>query len=151
MGVSSALAGRLNRSCVLYKSCAISTMVGRVWTSSVGSSRVRSGQVGISRARAGDIFFLVIVVVTLLHRFFRFQSRFLILAASPRHSSTTFADAGLRSVRWRLGGRVSCPDASGRFEPGRSGQVSHKWICNYQAIYSACLDQPFIPAAIQAI
>ena len=127
MGASSALAGRLNRSCVLYKSCAISGIVGRVWTSNVGSSRVTSGQVGISRVKAGDIFFLAIVVVTLLHRFFRFQSRFLVLAASPRHASTTFADAGLKSVRWRLGGRVSCPDASGRFKPGRSGQFSYIW------------------------
>ena len=106
MGASSALAGRLNRSCVLYKSCAISEMVGRVWSSNVGSSRVTSGQVGISRVKAGDIFFLAIGVVKLLHRFFRCRRRFLVLAASPRHSSTTFTDAGLKSVRWGAGCRV---------------------------------------------
>ena len=53
MGASSALAGPLNRSCVLYKSCAISDHGGacldvkcRVKSGQVGSSRYKSGQSG---------------------------------------------------------------------------------------------------------
>jgi len=46
MGGSSALAGPLNRPCMLYKSCAISDATGRVWKSNVGSSRYKSGQSG---------------------------------------------------------------------------------------------------------
>ena len=37
---------------------------------------------------SGDIFFLALVFVTLLHQFFRFRGRFPVLATSPRLSQT---------------------------------------------------------------
>ena len=60
-----------------------------------------------SRVKAGD-FFLVLVVVALLHQFLRVGSLFPVLASSLRCSSTALTDDRLMPVSWRwgAGGRV---------------------------------------------
>ena len=77
----------------------------------VGSSRLKSGKVG-------RYFFLpVLVVVTVLHQFFGFESRFPVLADSLRCSSTALTDDRLIPVCWRRGS-ASGPEGSCRVRSG---------------------------------
>ena len=86
--------------------------------------RVKSGKVGISRVKSGKVgrkfFFLVIVVVTLLHQFLRVWRLFPVLAGSLRYSSTTLTDDSLMPVSWHRGHGV----VSGRLESGKVGSKS---------------------------
>ena len=57
---------------------------------------------------------MALVVVTLLHQFFRFRSRLPVLATSPQLSHRRQTHAG----RLAVGVGVSCPDAKGRVRVG---------------------------------
>ena len=91
-----------------------------------------SGKVGLSRLKSGKVgrnFFLPVpVVVTLLHQFFGFDSRFPVLAGSLRCSSTALTDDGHMPVCRRWGqcvgsGRVMSVHVGGR--SGQNGQFSY--------------------------
>lgn len=62
-----------------------SEMAGRRW-------RQVSGQVGVSQVKRGEIFPLVLVVVTHLHQFLRVWHLFPAVESSLRCSSTTLTD-----------------------------------------------------------
>ena len=108
----------------MYKSCTCGDMMGRSWrkmSGHVGSSRHKSGQVG------RNFFFVVLVVVTLLHQFLRVWSLFPVLASSLRCSSTALTVDRLMPVSWRWGAgdRIRMVRvASSRVMSGQSGQFS---------------------------
>ena len=68
-----------------------------------GGNMAEIAEMAEKLGRSGYIFFAVLVVVTLLHQFFRFRSQFPVLAGSLRCSSTALTDDRLMPVCWRWG------------------------------------------------
>ena len=100
------------------------------------SCRVKSGNVGLSRLKSGKVgrfFFLPdLVVVTVLHQFFRFESRFPVLAGSLQMlnhcSNRRLTHAGFLAAGGSASGlKGSCRFMSGQVggRSGQSGQFSY--------------------------